>query len=141
MSERYSTVSIGGVYLTSTGENTGVGNCVTITGLEALRLSQTGTSRPNADGTMITQLADLKGHLISISNEMIEKDVHEDVLAVFEQWIADGQSFELTIEGDLGTWVDGSALAVTPRFPKHHETSGEFIDGLLKNVTYFLQTA
>lgn len=133
---RYNRVKIKNVWLTKDGTALSKPCRISVKGLERLQTPNTGTTRFNADGSPIVQLAPLTGELVSISSEQMSKTVYESIRDIFIQFETDGQPFELSIEGDTGDFTGANALSAVPNYPNNIEFSGVFRNGELRDVTF-----
>lgn len=132
MANRYNLISIDSIYLTSDGTALGTPCKTKVSGLNSAQLEKSGTVIPASDGTMYVQLIDNKGVNISIELDWITKAVFDSLIALFNSVISEGNAFSLNISGDTGTFAFNSV----PAFPDPVEFSGDFSDGILKNVTF-----
>jgi len=130
---QYNTVQINSLYLTKDGLSGGIPCKLTVAGLDALKPPVSAGVKKALDGTPYRRTVDFggRGFDISITVEILLKDVFDDVNDEINDAITDEETLSLVITGDTGTFN----LTVIPG-EKPIQFSGEFINERIKQVTY-----
>jgi len=136
---RFYTLQIETVYLTDTGLAGGIPCKLKIGGVEALRLNYAGQTAPSADGTpqTVAFLVGTLGRPLSVSIETLPDSVFDSLVAVIDNALANDTTITLTGVGDYGDF----SLEAVPTLPAPITSSGEFINGRLKQVVLNFTTA
>lgn len=130
---RFNLVSIGSIWLTRTGLDSGVRCKTNVTGLDALRLSKTGNTIIALDGTPFQQvMSSSKGLPVSVGAEQISKTVFDSLVAAIQTAVDAGTNLSLYVSGDTGTF----SLDVVPSFPEAIKFPGTFSNELIANVQF-----
>ncbi len=127
---RYNLVKIGDIWLTNDGLETGKPCKVEITGIDQLRGAYTGVTVRSAANTPYTFIMNntLKGVQLVISPLVIMDTVLDDLEDAFDAAALAGDTLEMSIEGDTGTYT----LEVTGFYSdgvKPVQFTGEFNNG------------
>lgn len=135
---RFNLVKIGGIYLTSTGLQSGTACKLTVAGLDALAMDKTGTVTAAADGTPFVELVDVdrRGSRVVITIESLAQSVFNDLKDLLNDAVNDGDVLTLEISGKTGNFN----LSVLPLIPKPL-SFGAFNNFWIKNTVISLITA
>lgn len=129
---RFYRLQIGSVYLTSDGTSAGLPCKLKIGGVEALRVNYAGQTAPSADGTpqTVAFLVGTKSRPLSVTVETLPKTVFDSLVTVINNALQNNSTITLVGTGDYGDFN----IACVPTLPTPISSSGEFINGRLKQV-------
>jgi len=127
---RYNLIKIGDIWLTDTGTDIGKPCKVEIEGIDRLKGAYSGVTVRSAANTPYTFIMNntLKGSLLVVSPLVIMDTVLDDLEDAFDAAVLAGDTLEMSIEGDTGTFT----LEVTGFYSdgvKPIQLTGEFNNG------------
>ena len=130
----YNKVSIGSIFLTDDGTETGLPCRVEVTGLDRLKPTKTGAVQIAADGTPKAFITGNTGRgvLISIRPTAVMKDVFDDVNDAINDALGVPETINITIDGDTGTFD----LDCVPSLPQPIEFPGTFASEQIDDVRW-----
>lgn len=135
---RYNLIQIGSIYFTSDGTASGIPCKVNVDGISEAVLTKSGQTIISANGVPWTQVIDVsrKGLVFSFNLDFIDKDVHDDVVTMFQDMVDNLDTEVMNITGDTGNFT----FNVKPFLPNAINVSGGFSGNILKGVIYTVIT-
>lgn len=129
---RFYTLQLDTLYLTDDGTATGRPCKLRISGLAGLRVAYGGVSAPSADGTPYTvAFSRVKGQRLAVTIDYLPATVFDSIVTAINQALENNSTITAIGNGDEGDFN----LEVTPALPEPIALSGEFSNGILRNVT------
>jgi hypothetical protein len=130
---RHNLVSIGSTWLTKTGLDSGIPCKTNVAGLDALKLSKTGSTIIALDGTPFLQtMSSAKGLPVSIGAEIMATSVFDSVVTAIQTAVDAQTTLGLYIDGETGTF----SLDVVPSFPEPIKFPGTFAVNRVEGVQF-----